>query len=98
MNTGAQPKILELGKGEHEQKMLKTVLESEYNGPIGILDHQNELDAEKSLQANLEGLDSLLKKTEPIKKPYPSLATVCVIFTEPRRKALLHDDKIIQEP
>ena len=62
MNTGAQPKILELGKGEHEQKMLKVVLESEYNGPVGILDHQNELDAENSLQANLVGLDSLLEK------------------------------------
>ena len=59
MNTGARPKILELGKGEHEQKMLKVVLESEYKGPVGILDHQNELDAEKSLQANLAGLDSL---------------------------------------
>ena len=65
MNTGAQPKILELGKGEHEKKMLKVVLESEYNGPIGILDHQNELDTEKSLQANLAGLDSLLKKIYP---------------------------------
>jgi azurin len=62
MNAGAQPKILELGKGEHEKKMLKIVLESGYNGPVGILDHQNELDAEKSLQANLAGLDSLLEK------------------------------------
>ncbi len=67
MNTGARPKILELSKGEHEQKMLKVVLESEYNGPVGILDHQNELDAEKSLQANLVGLDSLLKKIYPSK-------------------------------
>ena len=62
MNTGAQPKILELGKGEHERTMLKVVLESEYNGPVGILDHQNELDAEESLQANLAGLDTLLGK------------------------------------
>jgi hypothetical protein len=75
MNTGAQPKILELGQGEHEQKMLKIVLESGYNGPVGILDHQNKLDAEESLQANLTGLDYLLKKIKANKEreslPFP---------------------------
>ena len=75
MNTGAQPKILELGLGEHEQTMLKIVLESGYNGPVGILDHQNELDTEESLQANLAGLDYLLKKIKANKErenlPFP---------------------------
>jgi hypothetical protein len=75
MNTGAQPKILELGQGEHEQTMLKIVLESGYNGPVGILDHQNELDTEESLQANLAGLDYLLKKIKANKErenlPFP---------------------------
>ena len=60
MNTGAKPKILALGKGEHEERMLKILIESGYEGPIGILDHQNQLDAEESLRANLDGLKKFL--------------------------------------
>jgi hypothetical protein len=75
MNTGAKPKILELGQGEHEQTMLKIVLESGYNGPVGILDHQNELDAEESLQANLTGTRFPVRKNELLgnKECNPSL-------------------------
>ena len=62
MNTGAQPKILALGKGEHDEEMLKVLIESGYDGPIGILDHQNQLDAEKSLLSNLKGLSTLRQK------------------------------------
>ena len=62
MNTGANPKILALGKGEHDEEMLKVLIESGYDGPIGILDHQNQLDAEKSLLSNLKGLSSLRQK------------------------------------
>ncbi len=62
MNTGAKPKILALGKGEHEERMLKILIESGYDGPIGILDHQNHLDAEESLRANLDGLKKFLSK------------------------------------
>ena len=60
MNTGAKPKILALGKGEYEERMLKILIESGYEGPIGILDHQNHLDAEESLRANLDGLKKFL--------------------------------------
>ena len=59
MNTGAQPKILALGKGKHDKRMLKILIESGYDGPVGILDHQNHLDAEESLRINLEGLQRL---------------------------------------
>ena len=59
MNSGANPKILPLGKGEHDRAMLKTLIESGYTGPIGILDHQNHLDAKESLQGNLSGLARL---------------------------------------
>ena len=62
MNTGAQPKILALGKGKHDKRMLKILIESGYDGPVGILDHQRQLDAEESLQANLEGLRKLRTK------------------------------------
>ena len=40
--------------------MLKILIESGYEGPIGILDHQNHLDAEESLRANLDGLKKFL--------------------------------------
>jgi len=62
MNEGAQPKILPLGQGQHELRMMRIILQSGYRGPIGILDHRAELDAEKSLQENLEGLRKLLER------------------------------------
>ena len=54
------PKILPLGEGDHELKMLKVVRDSGYEGPVGILDHRNELDAELSLQENIDGLKKLI--------------------------------------
>ena len=61
MNADAKPKILPIGKGQFDLPMLKVLLESGYDGPIGILDHRNELDAKLSLQANLDGLEKSLK-------------------------------------
>lgn len=62
MNDNAQPKILGIGKGKHERAMLETIVASDYDGPIGILDHRNELDAKESLQENLTGLTTLRKE------------------------------------
>ncbi len=62
MNTNAKPYILPLGRGEHDAKMLEIIARSGYRGPIGILDHRPELDAEKSLMENLEGLKKLLQQ------------------------------------
>lgn len=59
MNTDAQPKILGIGRGEHEQAMIRTIVESGYRGRIGILDHRPEIDARESLQDNLDGLAKL---------------------------------------
>ncbi|WP_345323017.1 DUF6797 domain-containing protein [Novipirellula rosea] len=56
MNPNEQPKILGIGKGQHELEMIRVVVESGYQGPIGILDHRNELDAHDSLIENREGL------------------------------------------
>ena len=49
-------KILPIGSGLHEASMLRSVLESQYDGPIGILDHRPTIDAEQSLRENLDGL------------------------------------------
>lgn len=57
--ASGQNKILPLGSGKHEAGLLKLLKDSGYAGPIGILDHRNELDAEQSLQENLNGLAKL---------------------------------------
>lgn len=61
MNTDAKPKILSLGKGQHDLVMLRTLIKSGYNGPVGIIDHRIDLDSEVALQRNLDGLSSLNK-------------------------------------
>ncbi len=62
MNPGARPKILALGQGRHERAMLKALIDSGYDGPVGILDHQNDVDARDSLRDNLDGLGWLKKE------------------------------------
>ncbi|MFO7976313.1 MAG: TIM barrel protein, partial [Candidatus Hydrogenedentota bacterium] len=62
MNTGAEPKILPIGQGEHDRRLLCIILDSGYTGPIGILDHRPEVDAETSLRENLEGLEKALRE------------------------------------
>jgi hypothetical protein len=64
MNDGAQPKILGIGKGQHELEMIRVVTESDYRGPIGIIDHREELDARESLQENLDGLRWVRKELQ----------------------------------
>ncbi len=64
MNRGAQPKILGIGKGEHEVSMIREIIKSGYDGPIGIIDHREQLDARESLQENLDGLAWVLKEIE----------------------------------
>lgn len=59
MTPGAE-KILPLGTGERDTEMLEMIRASGYDGPIGILDHRNEMDAEESLRENLEGLSRLV--------------------------------------
>ncbi|MGC6549327.1 MAG: heme-binding domain-containing protein, partial [Rubripirellula sp.] len=61
MNTDAKPKILSLGKGQHDLVMLRTLIKSGYNGPVGIIDHRIDLDSEVALQRNLNGLSGLNK-------------------------------------
>lgn len=60
MNSGAQPKILPVGKGQHDRRVLQTIVDIGYAGPVGILDHRGELDAEESLRENLDGLSNLV--------------------------------------
>lgn len=52
-------KILPLGQGDLDVKLLKAVRDSGWRGPVGILNHTDE-DAEARLLDNLEGLEWLL--------------------------------------
>ena len=70
MNEKANPKILPLAQGKHEKAMMETIRKSGYHGPIGILDHRGNTDAEQSLSENLDGMRRLLKEmgeTEALK-------------------------------
>lgn len=62
MNDHAKPKIVPVGAGQHDRALLKIIAESGYRGPIGILDHRGNMDAEESLQQNLDGLEKLVKE------------------------------------
>jgi sugar phosphate isomerase/epimerase len=53
--TRGPEKILPLGQGQLDLELLRTIRDSGYRGPIGILNHTDE-DAEARLQDNLEGL------------------------------------------
>jgi sugar phosphate isomerase/epimerase len=64
-------KILPLGAGDLDLGLLKTIRDSGYRGPIGILGHTND-DAEERLRDNLDGLDWLvpqLQNEKPGAKP-----------------------------
>ncbi len=56
-------KILPLGAGDLDQQLLRTIGESGYTGPVGILNHTQE-DAEARLQDNLDGLAWLVGRIE----------------------------------
>jgi sugar phosphate isomerase/epimerase len=56
-------KILPLGRGDLDLQLLKTIRDSGYRGPIGILNHTGE-DAEARLKDNLDGLDWLVAQLD----------------------------------
>ena len=72
MTTGgdkAGKKILVIGEGELDRSLLKTIKDSGYRGPIGILNH-TDLDAEQRLKENLDGLERLVPQLDAeVKRP-----------------------------
>lgn len=52
-------KILVIGQGEEDVRLLTQIRDSGWTGPIGILNHTDE-DAETRLKANRDGLEALL--------------------------------------
>lgn len=78
MNEGgdkAGEKILPLGRGRLDVQLLKTIRDSGWTGPVGILNHTDE-DAEGRLLDNLDGLDWLLPQLDGTPAgPAPKLRT-----------------------
>ena len=56
-------KILVIGEGEEDARLIRAIIESGFDGPIGILGHVAEEDAEARLRANLEGLEQSPRRT-----------------------------------
>lgn len=54
-------KIRSIGSGSHEAGMIRSILKHNYDGPIGVLGHRAEMDAEKSLGLNVDGLRNLIE-------------------------------------
>ena len=56
------PKILPLGAGVHEKKMIRHLQEEGFDGPWGILGHVENEDVKKVLERNMEGFNSIISK------------------------------------
>jgi putative heme-binding domain-containing protein len=66
-------KILPLGEGELDVSLLKTIRDSGYDGPIGVIGHTQD-DVGQRLQDNLDGLDWIIPQLngkQPGPKPTP---------------------------
>jgi sugar phosphate isomerase/epimerase len=55
-------KILPIGQGDLDPQILQTIRDSQYTGPLGILNHVHEEDAESRLKQNIKGLEQLVSK------------------------------------
>jgi len=66
MSKGADRRgqmILPIGQGDLDVQLLRTIRDSGYRGPIGILNHTDE-DAEARLLDNIEGIQWLLPQLD----------------------------------
>lgn len=52
-------RILPFGGGDHEFDMLLALLRGGYTGPLGLINHQETVDAEQALRLSLGGLERL---------------------------------------
>lgn len=53
--------ILPIGEGDRELDMIRLIRSSGFQGTIGILNHQENVDAEIGLARNIEGLKKILQ-------------------------------------
>jgi hypothetical protein len=56
------PPLTTVGDGDRDLEMLKVIRESSYRGPIGIINHDENRDAEIGLRLNMDGLKKMLRE------------------------------------
>jgi hypothetical protein len=56
------PDFITVGDGNRDLGMLKVIRDSGYSGPIGIMNHDENRDAELGLRLNMEGLKKMLRE------------------------------------
>jgi len=61
MKKGA-PIAVPIGEGERDLEFLKIIKNSKYRGPIGVLNHRTDVDAEVGLKQYMDGLKGLLRQ------------------------------------
>jgi sugar phosphate isomerase/epimerase len=62
LKGGIPAKVVPVGEGNIEYKMMKLIEQSSYAGPIGIINEDFAPDAEDGLKLNMEGLKKYLKE------------------------------------
>jgi hypothetical protein len=56
------PDFITVGDGNRDLGLLKVIRDSGYSGPIGIMNHDENRDAEVGLRLNMEGLKKMLRE------------------------------------
>jgi sugar phosphate isomerase/epimerase len=64
LQGGIPAKVVPVGKGNIEFKMMKLIEESSYAGPIGIINEDFAPDAEDGLKLNIEGIKKYLRNNK----------------------------------
>ncbi|WP_229209388.1 sugar phosphate isomerase/epimerase family protein [Dyadobacter sediminis] len=62
LKKGNPVKVVPIGEGDAEPKMMQIVKNSKYHGPIGIINEDTAPDAEEGLTVNINGLKKVLKQ------------------------------------
>lgn len=63
MRSGG-PKILPVGEGEHEKEIIRVLIDSGFEGTIGIIGHTEGKDIKDVLIRNINGLQKILKELD----------------------------------
>lgn len=58
------PDYITVGEGDRDLGMLKVIRDSGYRGPIGLMNHDKNRDAEVGLRLNMEGLKKMLRQMD----------------------------------
>lgn len=61
LKKGTPGKVVPVGQGDSEEKMIRMIAESSYRGTIGIINENTDPDAEVGLKMNIDGLKKILK-------------------------------------